>query len=266
MNTVFNALACPKCHQQKLILKDNVAKKRGLASLLFAFCSNCEYEKEFYTSSQQTDKSFDVNKRIVYAMRACGQGYSGIKTITTLMDMPKPMTANNYDKLAKRYSTVSKEIAEETMSDAAEEIRSKVSKDNDEVVDTSISHDCTWQRRGYSSLNGCTVAISMETGKILDVEPMSRYCKGCSLKESLRISNPGQYDTWKANHKCNFNYVVSAGGMGVEGAKRIFGRSIKKHKLRCSTLYGDGDSKAHDAVMNISVSYTHLTLPTILLV
>ena len=73
------------------------------------------------------------------------------------MDMPKPMTANNYDKLAKRYSTVSKEIAEETMSDAAE--------DNDEVVDTSISHDCTWQRRGYSSLNGCTVAISMETGK-----------------------------------------------------------------------------------------------------
>ena len=167
------------------------------------------------------------------------------------MDMPKPMTANNYDKLAKRYSTVSKEIAEETMSDAAEEIRSKVSKDNDEVVDTSISHDGTWQRRGYSSLNGCTVAISMETGKILDVEPMSRYCKGCSLKESLRISNPGQYDTWKANHKCNFNYVGSAGGMEVEGAKRIFGRSIKKHKLRYSTLYGDGDSKAHDAVMNI---------------
>ena len=91
----------------------------------------------------------------------------------------------------------------------------------------------------------------METGKILDVEPMSRYCKGCSLKESLRISNPGQYDTWKANHKCNFNYVGSAGGMEVEGAKRIFGRSIKKHKLRYSTLYGDGDSKAHDAVMNI---------------
>ena len=79
LNTVFNALACPKCHQQKLILKDNVAKKRGLASFLFAFCSNCEYEKEFYTSSQQTDRSFDVNKRIVYAMRACGQGYSGIK-------------------------------------------------------------------------------------------------------------------------------------------------------------------------------------------
>ena len=53
-------------------------QKEG-TSLLFAFCSNCEYEKEFYTSSQQTDKSFDVNKRIVYAMRACGQGYSGIK-------------------------------------------------------------------------------------------------------------------------------------------------------------------------------------------
>ena len=60
-------------------------------------------------------------------MRACGQRYSGIKTLTTLMDMPKPMTAKNNDKLSKRYSSVSKEIAEETMSDAAKEKRPKIS-------------------------------------------------------------------------------------------------------------------------------------------
>ena len=84
------------------MLKEIVAKKKGLASLLYVSCSKCEYKKEFYTSPQQADKSFDVNKRIVYAMRACKQGCSGIKTLTTLMDMPKPMTANNYDKLAKR--------------------------------------------------------------------------------------------------------------------------------------------------------------------
>ena len=55
------------------------------------------------------------------------------------MNMQKPMTGDNYDKLTKRYSTISKEIAEETMSYAAEEIRSKVSTDNDEVVDDRSS-------------------------------------------------------------------------------------------------------------------------------
>ena len=84
------------------------------------------------------------------------------------------------------------------MTDAAEEIRSMVNDDvtDDQVIiDTSISHDGTWQRRGHSSLNGCTAAISMENGKVLDVEPMSRFCKACMLKEPLRISDPAQYDT-----------------------------------------------------------------------
>ena len=39
--------------------------------------------------------------------------------------------------------------------------------------------------------------------------------------------------------------------MEVEGAKRIFQRSEEKRKLRYSTLYGDGDSKAHAAVINV---------------
>lgn len=252
LNTVIATLRCPDCCEQNLELKDNTARKKGLASFLYITCSKCDYINEFYTSTQQSDKSFDVNKRIVYAMRSCGQGYSGISTFSTLMDMPRPMTANNYDKIVKRYAKVSKTIADQTMTDAAEEIRSMVNDvTDDQVVDTSVSHDGTWQRRGHSSFNGCTTAISMESGKILDIEPMSRFCKACMLKEPLRTSDPAQYDTWKANHNCSYNYVGSANGMEVEGAKRIFGRSITKHKLRYTTLYGDGDSKAHDAVFDI---------------
>ena len=176
LNTVFATLRYPDCHEQKLELKDNIARKKGLASLLYIICSKCEYKNEFYTSTQQSDKSFDVNKRIVYAMRSCGQGYSGISTFSTLMDMPRPKTANNYEKLVKRYAKVSETVAEQTMTDAAQEIRSVVNDvTDDQVIDTSISHDGTWQRRGHSSLSGCTTAISMESGKILDVEPMSRF-------------------------------------------------------------------------------------------
>ena len=248
LNTVFQSMRCPECMELKLSLKENIPKKQGLASLLYVFCKSCEYAKEFYTS-KRAGKGFDINRRIVYTMRSCGQGYSGINTFTTLMDMPKPMRSTNYDKIVKSFAGVSKEIAEGTMEDAAGEIRFQAN--SEDIIDTSVSHDGSWQRRGHSSLNGCTTAISMETGKVLDVEPMSRFCKACSLKEELRLSNPAEYDIWKAHHKCSYNYKGSANGMEVKGAKRIFGRSIAKHKLRYTKLYGDGDSKSHDAVVNI---------------
>ena len=39
----------------------------------------------------------------------------------------------------------------------------------DGLVKCGVSCDGTWQRRGFSFLDGCVTAISMDTGKILDV-------------------------------------------------------------------------------------------------
>ena len=248
LQSVFATLKCPECMESPLILKEDFYKKKGLASLLYIECAKCAYKHEFYTSRNQ-NKSYDVNKRMVYAMRSCGQGYSGIETFTTLMDMPKPMTANNYDKIIFKYAEVSKSVAEDTMNDAAEELRSKNSNVGD-VVDAAISLDGSWQRRGHSSLNGCVTAIAMDTGRIIDIEAMSRYCRGCSLQENLKQTDSAKYDLWKSKHICNYNYSGSAGGMETEGARRIFNRSILKHRLRYSELYGDGDSKSHLAVLD----------------
>ena len=46
------------------------------------------------------------------------------------------------------------------------------------VVDTLVSFDGTWQKRGYASLNGVATAMSSQ-GKRLDVEIMSKKCKAC---------------------------------------------------------------------------------------
>ena len=81
-------------------------------------------------------------------MRSCGQSYAGVSTLCSLMNMPKPMTANNYDKLAKRFAEVTQQVAEETMMDAANEIREnnpETDSSDDGIVDTAISHDGTWQ-------------------------------------------------------------------------------------------------------------------------
>ena len=42
---------------------------------------------------------FDINRRAVCTFRALGQGHSGLQTFTSLMNMPQPITAANYDKL-----------------------------------------------------------------------------------------------------------------------------------------------------------------------
>ena len=58
-------------------------------------------------------------------MRSSGQGFSGIEKCANLMDRPKPMTKSNYDKIVKKFVTVS-EVANETMDTWSFFINSKI--------------------------------------------------------------------------------------------------------------------------------------------
>ena len=69
-------------------------------------------------------------------MRVLGHGYSGISKFTSIMNMRKPMTPNNYGKIISKVAECMKEVAADTMIEAAQEIREKQSSDDEEVVDT----------------------------------------------------------------------------------------------------------------------------------
>ncbi|GFV07396.1 uncharacterized protein TNCV_452621 [Trichonephila clavipes] len=99
-------------------------------------------------------------------------------------------------------------VAQENINAALSEI-----KGSNSFTKCGISIDGTWQRRGYSSLNGCVSAISVDTGKILDIEVMTQYCHICAKGNSQ-----------SSKHVCS-NYKGSAGNMEVVGAYRIFERS-----------------------------------------
>ena len=79
----------------------------------------------FETNAKLQLCRFDINKRTAYTMRVLGHGHSGIEKFTSLLNMPKPMTQNNYDKIILKIYNVTKTVAEETMSDAATDIREK---------------------------------------------------------------------------------------------------------------------------------------------
>ena len=57
------------------------------------------------------------------------------------------------------------------------------------------------RKRGHSSLNGVAAAISVTTGKVLDVEVLSRHCKGCSDYAALKDTKPDEYESWKFTHE-----------------------------------------------------------------
>ena len=72
-------------------------------------------------------------------------------------------------------SETAKVVAEISMNNAATELKGSPS-----IVDIGVTVDGTWQRRGYTSMNGVVVDMSIDSGKILDIEPLSRYCKSCN--------------------------------------------------------------------------------------
>ena len=127
-------------------------------------------------------------------MGACEQGYAGLDKLTALMNLPKPVTANNYDKIVNRLNVVVKEAANETTRDASHNLLSKSKDPNDDaVIDTAVSCDGSWQKRGYSSLN-CVISIISMDNKILDIEQMTRTCKSCFLHAKLKTSEPKHFE------------------------------------------------------------------------
>ena len=116
--------------------------------------------------------------------------------------------------------------------------------------DIGVSVDGTWQRRGYTSMNGVITAISIDIGQIVDVEIMSRYCRQCAIHSRLLNDDVDALNSWKEKHKesCTMNHEGSAPSMECEGATRMFKRSEQERGVRYTEYYGDGDSKGYESV------------------
>ena len=142
---VIHMLGCPPGKNTSIILQEDYEKKKGLASLLTVKCTAFDFCNYFYTS-RSYDSTFDINTKAAYSMRAIGQLYSGLQTFTSLMNLPKPVTADNYYKIINRLVKTTKAVADITMQDAREELRADSS--SNAIKDVEVSSDGTWQRRG----------------------------------------------------------------------------------------------------------------------
>ena len=104
-------------------------------------------------------------------MRACGQGNAGLENFH--QDFHPLWT------FLCQLLRATKSVAAVTMQDACDDLYAAEDAKTT-IVNTAVCDD-SWHRRGHSSLYGVVTVISMKNGKVLDVEAMSRVCKGFSL-------------------------------------------------------------------------------------
>ena len=138
-----------------------------------------------------------------------------------------------------------KTVAVKTMKDAANGLRNNQLK---EVNQCAVSCDGIWQRRGHSSMSGCVTTLSMENGKCLDVEVLSKVCHGCQRIERENHHIKRAFKQQKHVGKCKINHTGSSAAMETEGVMRIFQRSENEQNLQYTEYFGDGNSKAYAEV------------------
>lgn len=242
LRAMFSNLACKHC-QKPVVLTRNVEEQNGLVSRLKLTCSSCNYEEMFWSSDVcKNNDMFETNIRFFYGLRCIGKGLEAGKMLCAILNLPPPSTAR------RRYTNITasalKVVCEESMMNAtslAVEENEKCIEGSEEKTDLSVAFDGSWQKRGYRSKNGFATVTSVDTGKVLDLEVMTKFCSGCTkiTDEATRISHASV---------CKRNYEGSSGGMETTAAVSIFGRSQMKRGVQYVNFLGDGDSKAFDEV------------------
>ncbi|GFT59903.1 uncharacterized protein TNCV_705221 [Trichonephila clavipes] len=224
---IISILCCPECYATGLKLAED--SKEGLCSNLCVACS-CGFMTGF-TSTPKENKKFSLNTLLVFGLRLIGRGFTAGKKLLCTLNLPC-ISKNTFRAHELKLLEAVQLCSEENMKAASKEVQNLKKS-----TTCGVSVDGSWQRRGHMSLNGCVSVISIDTGKILDLEVMTQYCKMCELNV-------------KREHVCS-NYKGSSGNMEAVGAFRIFERSLIKRDLQYTEYYGDGDSKGFLQVKDI---------------
>lgn len=191
----------------------------------------------------------EVNIRMAAFVRSLGRGYSALQNFSLYLNSPPPMTKNNYRKVFREIHSATRTVALESMRNAAAEVRRMDPDQDDGFINTAVSVDGTWQRRGHASHHGVVTANSVKSGKCIDVEVLSNICKGCQYWEGKEGTDG--YERWRLKHLCKVNHKGSAGAMEAIGATRMFLRSEDNRQLRYTQYLGDGDSASFKKVMEL---------------
>ncbi|XP_029177185.1 uncharacterized protein LOC114945237 [Nylanderia fulva] len=252
-SAISQAVVCKKCKSEVTFTE---SAKRGLGFKIVISCQKCD--KIYIPSSPFIEKGYEINRRIVLAMRLLGVGLNGIMKFCAFMDLPRPIFQSFYDRVVKRIAIGAEAVCQLSMKTAAQEEKKK-SDEKENTDGITVSGDGSWRKRGFSSLFGFVSLIGWLSGKVVDVVIKSKYCKSCEFWEKQEDTE--KYKEWIETHEneCQANHEGSAGKMEVDAVIEMFQRSNSLHNLKYANYVGDGDSKTFKGIMD-SEPYADFTV------
>ncbi|GFS98053.1 uncharacterized protein NPIL_433101 [Nephila pilipes] len=128
-------------------------------------------------------------------MRFIGKGAESAVMFCGIMNLPPPPT--NFTKFNNNLLQAARETCEESMAEAVHEAVEERGRD------IAVAVDGSWQKRGFSSKNGVVTVTSVDTGKVIDVEILSKHCICPNKTKHLQ--------------NCKRNFVGYSGKMEVTG-------------------------------------------------
>lgn len=134
-----------------------------------------------------------------------------------IMNLPRPST--NVSKYTSAVKDSLYIVAQASMKKTTLEA---VTENSEATIPTDIpiAFDGSWQKQSFVSKNAACTVTSFDTGKVIDVEVLSKYCSGCQR-------NQGSEEN-KIAHKSNRqkNYDGTSGGMETIAAVSVFQQTV----------------------------------------
>ncbi|KAJ8887872.1 hypothetical protein PR048_014090 [Dryococelus australis] len=122
--------------------------------------------------------------------------------------------------------------------------REEAATQNNNDRDLTVVLNGSWHRRGHVSLHGVVTCTSVDTGKVIDVDILSKHC---TCKDKLKD---------KHEDACSAQYKGTSGGMDGSDVVNIFNHSILQCNVRYTNYLGDGDCKGTKLFSRLSLMDT----------
>ena len=244
---------CVSCKESPLATRE--VCRYGMAPELEIYCNSCGQTTSKVMSKQTAVHKTtmqQVNRKAVLGMRLIGRSYKALCVLSSILDMPVPMTKNTFNNHQKALAVAAALVGKASMKKAASTVL-KERQAEAQPNNVSVSTDGTWMRRGHSSVYGVQTVLSWDTHQVLDVAILSKYrpqCKTWQAALEAGTKSQEQFDAWRVEHQgqCRINTDRSAPAMESEAAVQLWNRSEELNGLRYTTYIGDGDSKGHTNV------------------
>ena len=121
---ISNVVVCKVCHSE---VQFTETSKRGLGFKIVVSCDNCD--KKYIPNSPYVNKAYEINRRIIFAMRLLGVGLRGLQKFCAFMELPSPVAHSFYDSIVKVISSATEVVAKKSLSRAANEEK-RISAEN----------------------------------------------------------------------------------------------------------------------------------------